>query len=46
MEIFEDLSLQNIDYTIENLVKGEYEGCVFIGCNFANVDLSNFVFRD
>jgi uncharacterized protein YjbI with pentapeptide repeats len=25
-------------------VKGEYEGCVFSGCNFANGDLSDFKF--
>jgi uncharacterized protein YjbI with pentapeptide repeats len=46
MEIFENLNLQNIDYTIENLAKGEYEACTFINCNFANVDLSYFVFID
>ena len=44
MQIFENLSFQNIDYNIENLVKGEYEGCTFINCNFANVDLSYYVF--
>ena len=36
MEIFENLTLQNIDYSIEHLVKGEYEGCKFINCNFCN----------
>ena len=46
MEIFENLTLQNIDYSIEHLVKGEYEGCKFINCNFSNVDLSYYVFID
>lgn len=44
MQIFESLTLQNIDYTIENIVQGEYEGCNFIHCNFSGVDLSKFVF--
>lgn len=31
---------------VEALNKGEYDNCVFNGCNFANYDLSEFKFMD
>jgi fluoroquinolone resistance protein len=40
-EIFE-----NIDFTKNGLPAGEYEGCSFIVCNFAEVNLSGITFTE
>lgn len=34
------------DFTQDRLEKGEYENCIFKGCNFASVDLSDYRFTD
>ena len=38
---FEDDQFDSVDYTVVPFVKGEYENCRFINCNFANIDLSH-----
>lgn len=40
----EDLLFQNIDYTENELVKGEYENCTFSNCIFTNINLSDINF--
>jgi len=42
----EDRSFENIDFTIDRLPVGEYEACTFVGCNFAETDMSGIVFSD
>lgn len=42
----EDKTFSEKDFTIEPPERGEYEGCRFVGCNFAEADLSEFIFAD
>lgn len=42
----EDEKFTSLDFTVKPLVKGEYERCLFINCNFAGIDLSEFVFSE
>jgi fluoroquinolone resistance protein len=44
--VTENQLFERIDYTANNLPKGEYEDCKFVNCNFHNVDLLNVVFRE
>jgi len=45
-EIIEDEQFTSIDYQ-ENLLKPfKYDSCIFKQCNFAQVDLNNYVFLD
>jgi fluoroquinolone resistance protein len=37
---------ENIDFTKNGLPAGEYDGCSFIVCNFADVNLSGIIFTD
>lgn len=37
---------KGVDYSPDNLNKGEYENCTFFNCNFYNSDLSNIIFRE
>src|SRR5574343_393836 len=41
-----DHTFSKIDYTLNPLVKGEYEQCTFTQCDFSNTDLSKVVFVD
>jgi fluoroquinolone resistance protein len=41
---YEDRHLEKIDFTTSPLPIGEYDTCSFVGCNFSNADLRNFVF--
>ncbi len=41
---FNELIFKGIDYTKTSIVKGEYDGCTFIGCDFSNVHASNIGF--
>ncbi|HEX8546085.1 MAG TPA: pentapeptide repeat-containing protein [Cytophagaceae bacterium] len=42
----QDQTIERIDFTQDPLPKGEYESCIFKGCNFSNADLSDFRFID
>lgn len=44
MEYFEEQIFKNKDFTKIELVKGEYELCTFIDCNFSNLKLSDYKF--
>lgn len=48
METFfsENKTYTKVDFTEMPLQKGEYEGCVFINCNFSGIDLSETKFID
>lgn len=37
---------EKIDYTVNPLIKGEYENCTFTNCNFHNADLSGISFAE
>ncbi|MEZ5106344.1 MAG: pentapeptide repeat-containing protein [Draconibacterium sp.] len=41
-----DREFCQLDNAENNLLKGDYEACKFSGCNFAEVDLSEFAFED
>lgn len=41
-----DSSFEQVDYTTQPLVEGEYENCVFKNCNFHEQNLSEFQFID
>lgn len=43
---FEDKTIGEKDFTGKPPEHGEYEGCRFVGCNFSEVDLSEFIFSD
>jgi fluoroquinolone resistance protein len=43
---FEDQLFESIDFSLEPLGLGEYEGCNFVNCNFSNTDLSEMQFID
>lgn len=40
----EEKTFDQIDFTKESLLEGDYEDCSFINCNFSNVNLSHFNF--
>jgi fluoroquinolone resistance protein len=42
----ENQIFERIDYTQNNLSKGEYENCRFLNCNFHKGDLLNITFRE
>lgn len=41
---FEDKIFDKTDYTKIPVVKGDYEGCIFINCNFSGADLTEINF--
>ncbi len=41
-----DKKFEKIDFTVKPLLKGDYEACSFINCNFSSADLSGFHFSD
>lgn len=41
-----DQQFEKQDYTEKQLAKADYEGCLFINCNFSDCDLSNYIFTD
>jgi uncharacterized protein YjbI with pentapeptide repeats len=41
---FDDEKFEGIDYTKKAIVKGEYDTCTFIGCNFSGIHASNIGF--
>jgi fluoroquinolone resistance protein len=43
---FEEQSFEQKDFTVKPLAKGEYENCVFTGCNFSNTNLSGIHFSE
>jgi fluoroquinolone resistance protein len=45
-EYTEGKRFEKIDFKAEGLVKGEYENCTFMNCNFSDADLSGCVFID
>ncbi len=44
MEYIDDQEFVGVNYTDQELHKGNYEGCVFKGCTFSGVNLSGFTF--
>ena len=42
----ENILFERIDYTTNNLDRGEYENCRFINCNFYGGDISHITFRE
>jgi uncharacterized protein YjbI with pentapeptide repeats len=42
----QDKTFDKNDLALNPLAKGEYENCMFNGCNFADSDLSGFQFTD
>ncbi len=40
----EDQIFENVNYTKNKLIKGEYENCSFINCIFSNIDISEITF--
>lgn len=45
-ELTDNKVFEKIDYSEINLIKGEYDNCTFINCNFYNSDLSGIIFTD
>lgn len=43
---FVDQQYKGVNWGVETLEMGEYESCVFSGCQFSNVNLSEIVFAD
>lgn len=43
--IFEE-RFEKIDFTQEPLEQGEYDACTFIGCNFSEINLTEFRFSE
>ncbi len=43
---FQSETFQNIDFNETLFIKGEYEDCKFINCNFFSVDLSGILFNE
>ncbi len=41
-----DKVYENINFTQQKLLEGEYEKCRFVNCQFNNLDLSNYSFID
>ena len=47
MEVYgKNIEFNNLNFTIEPLLKGEYESCTFLGCNFLSSDLSKIIFSE
>ncbi len=46
MEIILDKTFENIDYSKTTFPKGEYDNCIFINCNFSEINLSNCIFSE
>jgi len=46
LPLITDKTFNNIDYTINNLPKGEYDNCTFSNCNFSNTFLSGISFLE
>jgi fluoroquinolone resistance protein len=44
--LVEDGSFDRIDFTVKPMEKGEYDNCVFAGCNFSDSDLKEMIFVD
>ena len=44
--MIEDKLFERVDYTVENLTRGEYEHCRFVNCNFYSGDISHITFRE
>ena len=42
----EHKTFDKVDFAIEALAKGEYERCIFKGCNFSGSDLSGINFSE
>ena len=42
----ENILFERVDYTVDNLPRGEYENCRFVNCNFHNGDISHITFRE
>ncbi len=42
----EEKTFDTVDFTKNELQRGEYENCLFKTCNFSNIDLSNFKFLE
>lgn len=45
-QYIEEKTFEKIDFSEQELVKGEYENCTFINCNFPNTALSGINFAD
>lgn len=41
---FDEHTFKGIDYTKKTIVKGEYDNCTFINCNFSGIHASNIGF--
>ena len=46
MNLIEDQTFKDIDFTTERLEIAEYEMCAFLGCNFSSSDLSRMKFSE
>ncbi len=44
--MIEDTLFEKVDYTVNNLARGEYENCRFANCNFYGGDISHITFRE
>ena len=42
----QDKEFHSLDYSAEELIKGDYENCTFKNCKFSNLDLSDFNFSE
>jgi fluoroquinolone resistance protein len=42
----DDMHFENIDFSIKELVKSDYDTCTFKSCTFTNTDLSNLSFSE
>ena len=43
---FDDKNSRGVDYSVENLIEGDYNNCTFTACNFSNTNLSGINFED
>lgn len=46
IDYIQDKQFEGIDFTSNDLKKGEYENCTFTNCNFAETNLSKITFID
>lgn len=46
LEYKADQRYENMKFSAETLRKGEFENCLFNGCDFTDINLSDFVFTD
>jgi len=44
LEYIEERTFNKIDFTQNPLIKGEYESCNFISCDFSNSDIADTIF--